>query len=342
MFVEVAFHEGAHLLAAKLVGYTPFSLKVGRGPLLLGRRFCGVDVRLHLFPFVGMVHSRMSVPGLRWRGAFFSIAGLLADFALLLVVLNLAGFKAGAPDASRTTPLDYFFALLAVYQIVVIAVNLIPMNVVIEKTTIPNDGKQFLGYLTGRTLADWKAYEAAVRRYDATFQLGESWILGGDQAMSFLIIRAEEDLTAGRYAEGAEKFLRLVEEPRVHPGEKAMYLDRIACIPILRGDKGLLSRAVDWARRAHELVPQSRTIQGTYGAALVENGAHAEGIRLLMPLTSEDNTPLDQTLSSCFVAKALHAQGHAVEAREWLRRARSSSEQYPAVIERIETELAGV
>jgi hypothetical protein len=80
-------------------------------------------------------------------------------------------------------------------------------------------------------------------------------------------------------------------------------------------------------------------VHGTLGSILVEKGDAAAGLELLMPLTSEDNSPIDRALAACYAAKALHALGRTAEASKWLQRARSHGDFKP-VYSRIEAELA--
>jgi hypothetical protein len=338
LFVHIFLHEAAHVLVAKLVGLSPFAVTIGKGPALFSGRLVGLDVRVHALPFFGIVQLVPPPPGTRWRGAAYSIAGLLMDTVLLCILLGLAGFRAGPPLASHSTPLHLFFALLAFYQAVVILANLIPANAKIGAATFPNDGKQFLGYLLERRSVALDAYGLNAARYDPAFRIEDSWLLRADAPMLRLWSEAAEDMAAKRYAAGAEKYLRLFDQAALHPVEKAMYLDSLTSIVLFQGEKSMLGAAERWTREAHALLPNCRTIRGTRGAVLVEGGAHAEGLALLMPLTTEGNERIDRALSSCYVAKALHGLGRAADAQEWLKTARSYGE-FPAVLARIESEM---
>jgi hypothetical protein len=327
MMVQVTLHETAHLLAARAVGFSPISLTVGGGPLLFQGRMGGVHFRFHWLPLWGLVKAMPVLGGLRWKGPIFSSAGLLMDALLLAITFHLA--------AAST-----HFALLAGYQVFIIAVTLWPMDARIEGSVMPNDGKELLRYLTGRTPGFVRAYEEKVRRYDASFLIGQSWLMRGEAAMtSREFAAAEADIASGRYADAVCKYSGILEHAGLHVAERALVLDAMASIPVVHGDRRFLAPAEGWARQASGLFPQSATVRGTLGSILVEKGASAEGLELLMPLTSEDNAPLDRTLASCYAAKAFHALGDAVRARKWLQAARSRG-MAPQVCARIEAELA--
>jgi predicted Zn-dependent protease len=160
----------------------------------------------------------------------------------------------------------------------------------------------------------------------------------GDLPMMAALSAAEAHMAAGNYAEATQKYLQLAETGSMHPAEKAIILDAMASIPVVHGDKRFLAQAEHWAKQAHALLPDCKTLRGTLGSILVEKGSCAEGMALLMPLTSEDNPAVDRVLASCYVAKALHALGDAVQAGAWMETARRAG-VFPQVCSRIASEL---
>jgi hypothetical protein len=340
VMIQLILHESAHLLAARLVGFSAFAVTIGTGPVLLRRRFAGLELRIHWLPLFGAVWIRPVLSGLAWRGGLFSSAGLLSDALLLAVLLNLVGFGLGSPLAAPPgSTLQYFLAFLALYQAAIIVGNLVPFEFTAHGMKIPNDGKQLLGYLRGRTPATLQAHEGNVTRYDPAFRLEDSWLMRCDVAILAAMTDAQEDIANGRYADGAQKHLRVIGERNMHPAEKAMLLDGIACIPLVHDAKALLPAAEIWARQACELLPHCRTVRGTLGAILVERDRYADGLALLMPLTSPENTQVDRIFASCFAAKALHRLGRSAEGRALLEKARSCGASHE-LYGRIEAELA--
>ena len=270
----------------------------------------------------------------------FAAGGLVVDALLLLLFLGLAGFRwGGLPQVSESSLATQIFAILAFYQAFMVALSVIPMQVGMEGIQTRNDGRQIIDYLCERTSAALADYERRVRAYDPQFRVADSWAIGGDPSMWQLASAAEQDMAAGRHAQATEKYLRAISSGAMQPGEKALVLDRIACIPIYHGEKSFLERAEAWARQASLLFPLCRTVRGTLGSILVEQGHCADGLALLMPLTSEDNSPIDRALASCYVAKALHCLGKRGEVEKWLATARGCG-AFPAVLSRIEAELA--
>jgi hypothetical protein len=330
VFVQVSLHEAAHALVSRLVGLSPFAVIVGKGPLLFRGRAWGLDLYLHALPLFGVVQLIPPPPGTRWQGAAYSISGLLVDTALLLLVLLVLAGQTWA---------FLFFAVLAIYQVMVILTNLVPMDVRVGAVRIPNDGKQFLGYVFKRRSIALDAYRDNVARYDPAFRIEDSWMMRADAPMLQLWSRAAIDIAAKRYADGIEKHLRLLGVAALHPAERAMYLDSLACVPLYQGEASLLNAAEQWSREAQALLPECRTIRGTRGAVLVESGRHAEGLALLMPLTTDDNGRIDRALSTCYVARALHGLGRTAEAREWLKSARQYDE-FGSLVSRIASQMA--
>jgi hypothetical protein len=333
VFVQVILHESAHLLAARLVGFSAFAVTIGSGPLLLRGRLGNIAVRVHALPMFGVVWTRPVLEGLRWKGALFAISGLLSDALLLAGLLYLAGHRLGPPSSW-----DSLFAGLAFYQAVIIVANFFPLDFTAQGTKMANDGRQFFSYLRGRRPAALQEHERNVIRYDPAFRLEDSWLMRCEVPMLTTMAEAQEDITGGRYTDGADKYLGVIGQPDIHPGEKAMLLDRIACMVLYHDVKVLLRAAEGWAREACELVPRSITLRGTLGAVLVERGSYTEGLMLLTPLTGAGNASVDRTLSACYSAKALHQLGRTAEAQEHLRTARQGGE-FPAIRERIEAEL---
>src|SRR6185295_20402802 len=94
MVVEPLLHEGAHLLAAKIVGFRPYLATIGQGPLLFRWRLGDIEVRFHMIPGSGAVRALPPVHGIAWRGATFSIAGIATDTLLLILFISLVDFTA--------------------------------------------------------------------------------------------------------------------------------------------------------------------------------------------------------------------------------------------------------
>ena len=117
-----------------------------------------------------------------------------------------------------------------------------------------------------------------------------------------------------------------------------MFLDRIASMHVFHGETRFLEEAESWARRACELVPECKSVRGTLGSILVERGRYADGLALLMPLTLEDNEPVDRACSSFYIAKAFRRLHDHAQADKWMETARSYGDRF-GMLSRIESEL---
>ena len=336
MAIEPMLHEAAHFLAAKMVGFSPFAVTVGKGRVLFQRRIGDVDVRVNLLPGFGMVKAVPPLRGTAWKGAIFSIAGIVCDVVLLGAFLGLAGLNAGPSDHQQNGLLNVSAASLALYQFVVIVLNASPRDVIVDGIRLANDGKQFIRFLSGGSGVE--DYERTIATYDPLFRMDQSWLVRSDPRMLALRADADLDLASGRHASAVEKIKRLLHEVIMHPAEKAALLDRLACVLVIQGDKSFLASAQDWARQAYELFPSCKTLRGTLGSVLVEAGQYAHGLELLVPLTSENNSAVDKTLAACFGAKALRALGRDAEAHNMMQVARTSG-LFAEVCSRVESEL---
>lgn len=338
MVIEPVLHEGAHLVAGRMVGFSPYAVTIGRGALLFRRRFGSIEVRFHLIPGSGAVKllPHMNISG--WRGAAFSIAGIIVDAFLLVLLINLVDLRSPASDPGQGPFVAIFLIALVLYQAWVIAANTIPRDALVEGIKVANDGKQFLAYLRGRP--SWVAqYEQSIARYDPTFRIADSWLVRSDPAAVALHNESQIDLAAGRHAEGVAKAEQVLGKVDMHPAEKAALLDGLACVAVIGGDKRFIARAEIWAREACRLFPACTTLRGTLGSVLVEASRYEEGLALLLPLTTQDNSAVDRTLAACFAAKALQACGRADEAAQMMQTAVSGG-VFHEVCARVKAELA--
>ncbi len=103
-----------------------------------------------------------------------------------------------------------------------------------------------------------------------------------------------------------------------------MIFDQLACIPLVSGNYDYLEQGFEYGKEAYRLFPESPTLRGTYGALLVEIGDHKEANKLLLPLTTDENTQIDKTISRCMLAKLNYEDGNYQAGAEWLTKAQES------------------
>ena len=332
MWMAVALHELAHLLAGRWLGMEPYSLRVGRGRLLYAGRVRGVAFSLHAKPNFGMVHAPARYTGQSaWHIALFFAAGPVSDAVVLLFMCACIWL------IDRGSPLQWTLYSLALGQVCLLACNLLPMEVEIAGTKLPNDGKQILRILTGGA-EGWRQrlheqHTLNVQRYDPAFRAEDAWTLRADAQQVALYNAACSASEAGRHEAAADQLERLLAAVPMHPAEEASILDRMTVAAIFHNNLGLLPRSLRWGRRAHALLPGCATLQGSYGALLVQS-AHSPvpgedaaanaraGMEMLLPLTAESHTLLDRVVSLYFVALAQQLLGDEAAADAALASAR--------------------
>jgi hypothetical protein len=341
LFVKITAHEVGHAVMARLVGFTPSAIDVGKGAVLCKFRVFGIQTTLHTLPLGGFAHINLPpLVKLRWRGALFSIGGIAADslslgLLLLLVTLILR-------EGSNMGLLSFTLWYLIFFQSVSLLISLIPRDIHIRGLVIPNDAKQFCQYVTGGTDALYQAayaeYEEDIRKTDPNFEIKDSWFIKDNHGRFKTIVDLSKEQAEGKHRSVVEQYLSILQCPSIARGERAVFLDRIACIAVVDGQQEFLNPALAWAREAHELFPHLPTLRGTYGGALVESGAYIEATEMLTPLTAEGNTPIDRSISACYLAKAHHHLGNITEAEAFLKLGKALKASC-GVCERIEKEL---
>jgi hypothetical protein len=343
LYLRIICHEYGHVIVGKFLGFAPYGVKIGKGSEIFRFRFLGVETEILASPMGGItLSSLLPMNGIRWRGALFALAGPAADFLLLLALLMVAinpWIDRGSGVAA--TVLGY----LMLFQGMGILSSIWPRDVFYAGSTHPNDGKMFFQYFSGQVTRAFTAYQsqyqASVQSDDPNFRIEESWLIKV-RPQSFRVLRAVERSQAdGRYHEMCDGYLAILESPLMTNGERARYLDCLACIALIHGQMEFKGRALAWAKEAHQLFPKSPTLRGTYGGALVANGEYALGVEMLTPLTSQENQPIDRSISACYLAKAHHHLGNAAEAKTLLELGKSLNASC-GVCERIEKELKGL
>lgn len=341
--IAVLAHELAHLLAARLVGWTPSALIVGDGPALLEIHLRGVTVRIGLFPLTGFAYStRIPLRGLRWRGAIFTLAGPLSDFVLLLATLGLRSVWPPEPPAEFLNPPD-LVTVIVVLQAFTLALSLLPLSVRHGDRVLESDGRACIRWLSGRVEAEFtqarQEYTQAVRRYDPQFLFEESWLYRTGREALTKFSTAHRRLSAREFDAAVPIVLELLGTEDFTAGERALQLDQLACIAVIHGDERFLDRAVAWAREAMTLAPEAPTLRGTLGSALVATGQYEEGIALLQPLTEPGNSPFDHSIAAAWLAFAFHQLGDSATAQRWLAESRRVGAA-PALADRVEARLS--
>lgn len=332
----IFLHELAHAVVGYLCGFKPKIISIGHGARILRVKINRLTLIWHLLPNGGKTVNRtLPLSGLWWRGALFSLAGPAIEFVMLIYFANVEAQPGGI--AYYMIPICFFILLSGLIT------NLSPDGKCLISGT-PNDGTQFLGYLKGETssnldiLLDGLVVE--ISRYDPGFSLSDSKTLTNDSEVLFDFLEVSLDCQAGEHKAATDKLDQLLLEDNLHPAERVILYDQIACIPLISGDKKHLDTATDYVEKAFQLFPESKTLWGTYGALLAEQGYYRRAKELLLPLTTEGNHQGDISIACCYLAKMAFEETNSADGRDWLHRAQQSGGEF-VINERIEKELIG-
>lgn len=311
-YCSILLHELSHAIMGYVVGFPPYQVIIGSGKRLFSCTFFNVAFHIHAIPFSGLTQSRR-IPrqGLWWRGALFNAAGIMAELCLLVFLC--------------TVYIHYEFRivpLLIIFQFFSILENSLPHSKFINNIQLPNDGLKTWEFLSGKIsqqlAEDVAKYHSEIARYDSPAKLQEPWFLNIDQELVSLYHEASQDLSQTRYDDAIDKFLALLESDAMQVADRARILDAIASIAIVKGKNQYLDVAHDCSEQAFQLLPQAKTVQGTYACVLIEKGDLDEGIAILMKLTTEDNDPVDRSIACCYLAKAYYMKQQMTRYRYWL------------------------
>ena len=294
-------------------------------------------ISIHSKPVGGQTRIKgFSIKDLRWKGTLFALGGILADAAACVSLLLAAIFLQASPIASGVC------IILLIEQLWLSGWNIFPHDTKQNGTTTPNDGKQFVHFITGKYTKGFqktiRVFENMIARHDQNIEQIEPWLLNASHETMMQFFQATEDFKEKRYDKAIKTYQRLIDAHLLSRGVVACVLDNLACLPIIFGERQYLHDAFTWAEEAYKLLPQSKTIQGTYGSLLAEHGQLDAAIRFLTPLTEEGNDDIDRSISSCHLAKIHAQQGKSDQAWFWLNKGRSLDESC-GVCERIEQEL---
>ncbi|QIF01476.1 site-2 protease family protein [Roseimicrobium sp. ORNL1] len=346
LHLSTLVHELAHAMVGQWVGFAPKRIQVGTGPGSFKFTVRGLECDFRLMPWGGIaVPSRIPYQGLSWRGALMIAAGPVADLCMLGLLISF--WPLLKPDNLGGTLAAYkAIEFLIMMQIVFFLYSVVPHDATIEGRLHPNDGKQFIAYVTGKqtralrdALTTHEPYKAAVARYTPDFEFEDFWLMNASPEELELLGDAENDLIRSRFEDAISKFERLLSNPKLRGGERACILDSLASIPVMHGHENSLDKALGWIREAQSLAPHSVTLRGSLGGALVQTGSYAEAIKILTPLTTPENEKVDKTVSALFLAKAWDKQGDAAQAAQWLAKATELGD-YDDLRNRIAAELS--
>ena len=145
-------HELGHALMAKLLGWNVTKINIGIGYQIIERTIFGIPMVIRAIPLEGFVQTSPNQHYSRFENAWIYFAGPGVELVIFFGVLAVNGH-----DWMFTVTDDYQTIALQAFAFAALAgavINLIPIAIMTEKGTTPNDGLGILWCLLGKNSSD--------------------------------------------------------------------------------------------------------------------------------------------------------------------------------------------
>lgn len=315
-YISIFCHENGHLIAAKLVGFVPNEIRVGRGFNISVKWFFQSKLVIGVIPSGGVTSWNSNITWkklkfFRIKQAFAILGGPLASLILFLVNLIIIAL----------TDSDILI-YIAFFELIFLLCNLIPSTTNIHGETVQSDGMNFINAITNNYEKVFKDtfvnYQKSIFRYSNN--LPEDYLfLNNDLSKLSILIEAEGSIKDKNFCHAIILIEDLLKCECLTNLESAYLLDILSSIVINHRQKQYLPQADNWSKKALNIAGFSKTIQGTRGAILVELGNYIDAKQILMPLTESENEILDIAICSCYIAKAEYHLGNSAKQLSWMK-----------------------
>ncbi len=347
LYVSIIGHELAHALAAWFTGARVYEFRIGAGPDLIKLRLGELWLRVRRYLAGGDCLASYP-PGRqqRWRMVILYAAGML--FHLLLIGMLLPGF----PHADPTRAWAWREALL-IANVALLIGGLRTHQALTQDGPVMADAAQIKQLLT----TPWDPAAQLAAAYTAQAALAwqrEAFIQAEAAARAGLVVaprhplllnlRGVAMLELGRAAEAQAVFevlaaadmetetAQLIPDPDSQAMIQAMNRNNLAYALLLDQAAGPgLERARELAETAFAVVPWEASIEGTFGATLVETGAVEAGLRHLVAAGAQYDRPRSQAANLAWCALGQQRLGRVEQAQALLREAARLDGAGPAV-----------
>jgi hypothetical protein len=302
--ISISIHEGAHALAARLLGFQIREIRIGRGFRLFARRFFETEFEIRLIPGCGLVRV---FPPLNYKRSAVSMmiaAGPFIDVVCFVVLIIIY-----RPIEDRVLASAVFLPAI-LWQGGLLWGNLWPRYGKLYGAKVPNDGLSI--WLTVMKKRDKNAayrqqYLNLIRSYRDPAQ-PEPELTGQSERIAFhvfSVIRAWGILNASTVAALEREMAR-----GLPACEELFILDTLATSALASQDCAQFHAHLDrWTERAIRLNPNIETVKSTRGSVLVEIGRHADGLAMLVEADRTNSS--DSLLIDAFLALAYFRMGQS-------------------------------
>ncbi len=331
-YFSIFCHEMGHFTFAKLVGVSPYLVKIGEGNKIFQLHLFNAVVEFHFLPYSGLTYVDILDPNyIKLKTIFLTIGGPFANFILILGISCIVKITGNEQ-----------LLILILMEIILLIFNLIPRNIKINGKIQPNDGKLIYSAIT----TDYKKYfynafeeyKKILLRYEDKEKTLPKTFLNHDIKILLIFIAAQNKLAQGYIEEAVKLLLEILDFEKISQLDRVLILDHLACTVAINGYKKYLNDADQWSKQSLEIASYSTTLKGTRGAILIELGRYDEGKQLLLPLTEPENDDIDIAVSSCYIAKAEYFLGNIETVNDWFVKANEIGVA-DSILKRIQQEI---
>lgn len=334
-YFSIFCHEMGHFMVAKIIGFKPYSVKIGTGKRMFNFKLFNCLLEFNIIPSGGITYIyNLNLHNIKPKLIFVYLAGPMINCLLLGLIINIYNQKTLHYKLTNYLNIIIFFAI---FESLLIIGNLCPSELSLYGQKYSNDVQQVLDALT-KTQAQFIHKKLGLARYTNNKKDSLSDFFNNDLKTLQILYEAQVEFEKRNF-EGTIKLLEpIVINDRLLVRDKLYILDILVSIVIDREQMEYLQQADIWSAQALALAGNIKTIQGTRGAILIELGRYSEGKQMLLPLTEAGNDLIDISYSCCYIAKADYFLGRENCVKDWLSKAKEIG-LTPHILLRIQKEI---
>lgn len=337
-YFSILCHEMGHFMAAKMVGFKPFLVKVGTGKKILDLKILNSVIEFNTIPSGGITYiSNLSLDKIKSKLIFMYLAGPMINCLLLGLIISIYNYRILNARFIEDLYTLKFIKPFAFFEFFVIVANLLPFESTSYGKKHSTDGKQILDTLT-KTNEQFIQEKLGLARYTINKNDSAIHFFNNDLKTLQILYEAQVQFETRNFDQTIKLLEPILITDKLIVRDKLYILDILVSIVIDHEQMKYLEKADRWSAQALDLAGDIKTIQGTRGAILIELGRYSEGKQMLLPLTEPGNDIIDIAYSCCYIAKADYFLGNENQVKDWLIKAKQIGAA-PRVLLRIQKEI---
>jgi len=302
-YINIYIHELGHVIMGWLMGFQIKRIIIGSGRELLRFKFAGFTLIITGSLSGGVTHwGKVPRRTLKPRFALLILGGV---FAQILAILLFTGVQEVSVRGLFSVDQISYSSLFIYSNLVLIAVNLIPLKFNYMGVKLPTDGMQLLKLpfwkerdiqnilSAGKIMDAYEQYEA--KNYRRAEELFQACV----EAYPVVIL-PRINLAAALIKQGKVQQCIDTLESEVTRNQKDSLLfflyNNLAWAYLILYGAGSLEKADYYSSQAYLLNAKHRNVLGTRGCVLIEKGSVEDGMILLKKVVNF-NAPVDDRLN---------------------------------------------